>query len=126
MPQVKIKDSSETPTQQIIKQAAKPIQVTDARGRVIRLRKPGILAQFKLVEAVGGKAASNEVYMSMVLPLTYIECIDEAVITLPEDKKDVDWLIELLGDDGISAVIDAIKTNFVEQDAAKTKGELKN
>ena len=35
----------ETPTAQLIAKAAAEVSVTDASGRVISIRKPGILAQ---------------------------------------------------------------------------------
>ncbi|MGC5301786.1 hypothetical protein, partial [Escherichia coli] len=55
-------------TQELIAAAAAEHTVTDASGRVITLRKPGILAQYRLIDALGN-SARNEVYVGMVMPV---------------------------------------------------------
>ena len=45
-------------------------------GRTIGLKKPAVLAQFRLVEVLG-ESAANDVHMGMVLPLMFVVSIDD-------------------------------------------------
>ena len=92
-----------TPADQAIAKAVETATVTDALGRVIVLRKPGVLAQFRLVE-VAGDSAKNEVYMRMILPLIYVTEIAGDPIPIPANKLQLEALITRLDDDGIEAV----------------------
>lgn len=114
-----------TPTEQIIAKAAAEVVITDARGRSITLRKPGVLAQFRLVEALGD-TARNEVYMGMVMPLLYIASIDGEPAFPPTRKSEVEALIQQLDEDGISAISEAVFENFGKSNPDAEKAALKN
>lgn len=124
-----------TPSEELVRQAIQEETVTDARGRKITLRKPGVLAQFKIVEAVGPETAANQTYMQMVNPLIYVGAIDGDDVFLPATKREVEALIQRLDDDGLAAVFAWYMTNIVgpTQDAiamaerqAREKAKLKN
>ncbi len=96
--QVAVNESA--PSAQIIAKANAEAIVTDARGRTIKLKKPGVLAQYRLIEALGD-SAKNEVYMGMVLPLIFISEIDGDVVFQPNTKREVEALIQRLDEEGI-------------------------
>lgn len=112
------------PSDQIVQQANAETTVTDKRGRVIKLKKPGVLAQFRLIEALGD-TAKNTVYMGMVLPLIFVTAIDDDPVYLPASKREVEALIQRLDEDGIDAVLQGVQANFGSEDpeAVKKKSE---
>ncbi len=114
-----------TPTEQIIAKAAAEVVITDPRGRTIKLRKPGVLAQFRLIEALGD-TARNEVYVGMVMPLLYIATIDGEPAFPPSKKSEVEALIQQLDEDGISAISEAVFKNFGQSNPDAEKAALKN
>lgn len=109
----------ETPSAQM--SVATEVTAQDSRGRTFTLKKPPVLAQFRLVEALGGEVAQNQTYMGMVFPLLFITAIDGDPLARPGSKGEVEALIQRLDADGIEAVMTAVQTNFAPptEDAAK-------
>ena len=122
MTQVTINEN--TPAAQAIAKAQATAEVIDERGRIITLKKPGVLAQFRLIEALGD-TAKNEVYMGMVLPLIFVAAIDGDAVVPPTRKSEVEALIQRLDEDGITAVQEGVREHYgastPEQDKAATK-----
>lgn len=114
----------ETPSEQLIKQASAEVTVTDAKGRVITLKKPGVLAQYRLIEILAD-SAKNEVYMGMVLPLIYVSAMDGDAVMQPSCKREVEALIQRLDEEGIAAVMEGVQVNFGRADADGDKEALK-
>ena len=69
-------NAAATASAQAVATAAEIHTVTDARGRTIGLKKPAVLAQFRLVEVLG-ESATNDAYMGKVLPLVFVMSIDD-------------------------------------------------
>ena len=126
-PKITIKPpKGETPSEQIIKQATNEVTITDILNRVILLRKPNPLSQYRIVEAVGN-SAENRVYMAMVLPLIYVASIDGLPVVMINNKQQLEALIQRLDEDGISAVATAVQENFGSSSDQETeKAQLKN
>lgn len=114
-----------TPSEELVKQAAAEVDITDAKGRVIRLKKPGVLAQFRLVEALGD-AAKNEVYVGMVIPLIYVDSIDGAIVPALAQKSHVEALIARLDEEGVAAVLDGVQKHFGKTSPEADRAALKN
>lgn len=112
------------PSDQVIQQANAEVTVTDTRGRVFRLKKPGVLAQFRLIEALG-ETAKNEVYMGMVLPLIFVTAIDDDLVYQPRSKSEVEALIQQIDEDGIAAVMTGVQEHFGKSDPEADKAALK-
>ena len=98
-------------TQQVMAKASEEHLVEDARKRIITLKRPGVLAQYRLVEMVG-ESAKNEVYMGMVLPLIFVAAIDNEPVRMPVNRREIDALIERLEEDGIAAVMKGVQEHF--------------
>ena len=116
---------NETPTEQVIAAAAQEHVVTDSAGRVFKLRKPGVLAQFRLVEALGGETASNPVYMGMVFPLIFVAEISGDPVATPTTKRQVEALIQRLDTDGVNFVAQKVEELFGQQTPDEDKNRLK-
>lgn len=115
---------NESPTTQLIAKAAAHAEVTDSRGRVFRIAKPGILAQFRIIEVMG-KSADIETFRGMVTPLIYIAAIDGDEVSQPINRMQLDALIQRVGDDGLEAVVHGVVKHFGKSDAEAEKAALK-
>lgn len=113
-----------TPSQQFIDKAKAEVVVTDPKGRVIVLKRPGILGQFRLIELLG-ETASNAVYVNMVLPLIYVSSIDGEACSFTS-KRQLEALILQLDEDGLSTVMEGVSTNFGKTNPDADKAALKN
>jgi hypothetical protein len=113
-----------TPSAELLAAAKQEAEVIDARARVIKLRKPGVLAQYRLVETLG-ESASNQVYMGMVLPLIYVASIDGAPVSA-RNKMQIEALIQQLDEDGIKAVMEGVTEHFGNPDPEADKAALKS
>jgi hypothetical protein len=116
---------NQTPSAQVVTKAISATTVTDSAGRTITLKKPGVLAQYRLIEALGD-TAKNEVYMAMAMPLIYVSEIDGDSVILPSTKIQVEALIQRLDEHGIQAVIQGMQENFGKSDPDADKAALKN
>lgn len=114
----------DTPTSEIIGEAAAEHKITDSKGREITLKKPGVLAQYRLVEVVGD-SATNQVYMRMVMPLIYVTDIAGKRIFQPINKAELEAIIGQLDDHGIDAVMTGVLEHFGGRDPDKDKDALK-
>jgi hypothetical protein len=117
-------DRQETPSEQIVKKVAEEFIIEDSNGRKLTLKKPGILAQYRLIEMMGA-SAKNEVYMAWVLPILYVIAIDGKPVPTPAQKSQVEALISRLDDAGVEAVMLAIQEKFGKQDPEADKEALK-
>jgi hypothetical protein len=84
-PKMTIHESAQTPSEQATAKGAKTVTVTDGSGRKLTLKKPNVLAQYDLIEALED-TAKNDVYVAMVLPLIYVANIDGDPV-LPSTTK---------------------------------------
>lgn len=116
--------SNDTPVKMQIVEAAQPqaaeapkdVTVTDARGRVIGIKKPPFLAQFRLTEGLG-QTASNDAYMNMIAPVLYVASINGDPVSTPTTKLQVEAILQRLDEDGYSAVFKGMMEHF---DATKS------
>ena len=85
--------------------------IVKAGERSITLRRPNVLSQYRLVEALGD-AAENRVYLMMCVPLLYVAAIDDAPVLQPRTKLEIEGIIQCLEEDGLQAVQDGIRDHF--------------
>ena len=124
MTKVTIKPRQETPAQEVLAKANEALSFVDALGRTITIKKPGVLAQYRLIEALGD-AAKNETYRVMVLPLLYVTAIGDIYIPPPKTKLEVEALIQQLDEEGIQAVMEHVSQMYGASDPEKDRSDLK-
>lgn len=91
------------------------VDLTAANGKKIKIKRPHVLAQYRLVEALG-EAAESRVYLRMCIPLLYVAAIDGVDVHAPNNKREVEGLISRLDEAGIAAVSEAIEAHFAGKD----------
>lgn len=111
------------PSDQLV-QMKTTADITDERGRVITLTKPGVLAQFRQVEMLG-QTASNPAYMQMVFPLLFVSAIDGDPVQITT-KRELEALIQRLDEPGLMAVEKGMMENWGKQDPDADKAAIKN
>ncbi|CRX54280.1 TPA: hypothetical protein PXO57_002663 [Yersinia enterocolitica] len=80
-------------------------QVTDSRGRVIKIRELNALQEARIVCAAGAEYAINFMYMNMyVMPAAAVESIDGDEYSVPMNSAQIDSILTVLGKDGLLAV----------------------
>ena len=97
-------------------QEAAAIEVTAANGKRIKIKRPPVLAQYRLVEALGD-AAESRVYLRMCIPLLWVAAIDDVAVHAPTSKMQVEGLIARLDEAGIAAVTEGIEKHFADNDS---------
>jgi hypothetical protein len=120
-PTLKVND---TPSEQVVAQAKAEVTITDEQGRSIVLRKPPILAEYRIVEAMGD-SAMNAVYHAMVAPLIFVSSINGDEVELPTTKRQIEALIQRLDHDGIKAVNKSVQENWGVKDPEAEKDSRK-
>jgi len=109
---------------ELIKRAEKTHEIIDDLGRIITLRKPGMLAQYRFVEMLG-RSADSESFMNMTMPLRYVIGIDDDDKVACGTRRELDALIQRLGEEGVTAVMKGVNEQFAPASAEEEKSELK-
>lgn len=125
MPKVTVHDVNnpppvETPTQKIVRAANDPVEVVDATGRVIVIKKLTPVERLRMLKLIGGQ---NEHYMGMAALAYLVASIDGSPVTKPTSELQIEARIQQLGDDGIDAIAKGA-AEFAEDGAGVD--ELKN
>jgi hypothetical protein len=113
-----------TPSEQVVAAASEQFVATDSLGRTIVLKKPGVLAQFDLVEALGD-LAKNDVYRIMCIPSIYVVSIDGIVAPPPNNRTQMRALISRLGEEGFAAIRQAINERFPQEEDGEDEEAVK-
>ncbi len=107
-----------------VDQKPKFVSIQDSRGRTIQLRNLDPLQKSRIVMAVGGDLASNQVYMgAFALPAASVVYIDDVGFGLPQTLKQVDAVLAELGAEGMEAIENHM---MAEYKAAQEKQEAES
>ena len=112
------------PAAQMIRMGMAPMDVTDATGRVITLKRPMGLDNLKFAKAAGG-AGLNELYLAECAHLKYVKAIDGVAVVCPGTEAELDALYVRLGDEGNVAAQLGVYEHFMAKPSDE-KEELKN
>lgn len=92
---------------------AKPgAEVTDVRGRKIKIRKLSPLDRMHLFEVLGPTLSENAMYLGYVMSAACVEAIDGDFEGFPTSKIRVEAMVGKLGEEGLEAVSKAYRDNF--------------
>ena len=98
----------ETPSSRIVSEANTIIEATDPRGRVIKAQRINSLDRMRLFKALGPALSANAQYLGMATLARMVIEVDGAPLPIPRNEAMVEAAIGTLGDDGISAIGEAI------------------
>jgi hypothetical protein len=125
MVRVTVNAADDSPAARLVAAASQPVEVVDALGRTITLKKPAPLARLDFAKAAGG-AEINQLYLAEVMHLPYVAAIDGAIVVTPASEGELRALYARLGDDGNEAAQLGVLEHFSPKPRAEAETELKN
>jgi hypothetical protein len=91
------------------------IEIEDSRGRKLILKRPNVLAQYRLVRTLGAEAAANPTYVGMLMPLLFLQQLDGNPVSLAS-QREIDLAIQQLDEDGLMALTEGVAEHFTPKD----------
>jgi len=102
-------------------------QVRDASGRVITLRELDPVQESRLTVAVGPEMAINVMYMNMyAFPAAAVADIDGEEYPLPQNPKQIESMLAILGKNGLKAVSSFLRVRSKDDEDEATETAAKN
>lgn len=109
-------EMKETPSQVVADAANGTAFAMDAKGRRITVSRLDALQYYRLTKAMGS-AASNQAAMDFAMIAATVRKIDVTQFPIPTTERDVEFMIQQLGFDGINAAgIALAKLNGQDQE----------
>lgn len=112
-------DYAETPTGAIVAAGKRIVETTDALGRRLTVKFLTARDRMMLAKVIGGELAKNEVYLGYATLAWAVVELDngsgEEPRIMPMVKaSEVEFLVERLGDEGLTAIGAVYKTQFAD------------
>ena len=82
--------------------------VKDKAGRVLELRRVGVLEQLRLFKALGPELSENRAYMGLARVAAAVAMVDCVPLPFPAHEAGIEAALERLGEDGVEAVGQAL------------------
>ena len=102
-------------------------QVRDAAGRLITLRELDPVQESRLTVAVGPEMAMNVMYMNMyAFPVAAVADIDGDEYPVPQNPKQIEGMLAILGKSGLKAVTSWLREKSKEEEDEATETAAKN
>ena len=95
--------------------------VIDKSGRVLELRRFGVLEQLRLFKSLGAELSENRAYMGLARIAASVSMIDGVPMMFPSHEAAVEAILERLGEDGVD-VVSAVLVEETEQKMADEAG----
>lgn len=99
---------SDTPSARLVAAAQAAPTVTDARGRVLALRKLNALDKLRLFKAAGPVLAQNQPWLGMAVLACSVAAIDDVPVPAPVTEGQIETLVSRLGDQGLAVIAAAL------------------
>ncbi|UXO70830.1 hypothetical protein [Pantoea dispersa] len=116
----------ETPSA-VAESPIKSDQVRDASGRIITLRELDPVQESRLTVAVGPEMAINVMYMNMyAFPAAAVADIDGEEYPLPQNPKQIEGMLAILGKNGLKAVSTSLRARSKDEEDGATETAAKN
>ena len=78
--------------------------VQDKAGRVIALRRLGVVEQLRLFKVLGPELAENRAYVGLARVAAAVAALDGIPVPFPAGEAGIEAVLERLGEDGVEAV----------------------
>lgn len=98
--------------------------ITDRIGRKLKIAEPSILAEARLVRAMGDGANNQAFMVGYVLPACMVTSIDGTDLDFPMTEAQVDAAIKIVGREGIAAVMAHVVSSSKES-RGEDAGDIK-
>lgn len=104
MAKAKVRPSSDaSPSNEVIRSAHEEAEEVSNDGRVIRTRKLSPRRRMQVFAGIGPELSQNQQYWGTAMLAAAVVAIDGETITPPNTRREIEALVERLGDDGLLA-----------------------
>ncbi|MBS0883325.1 hypothetical protein JK231_22285 [Pantoea sp. JGM49] len=101
-------------------------QVRDTAGRLITLRELNPVQESRLTVAIGPEMDMNVMYMNMyAFPVAAVADIDGDEYTVPQNPKQIEGMLAILGKSGLKAVTSWLREKSKEEEDEATETAAK-
>ncbi len=100
-----------TPTELIVANANKTLQILDNSGRNLTVRHINALDRLRLLKAAGPALSQNDAWLNMAALAISIVDINGVPRPTPTNERQVEAAVAELGDCGLSAIADALRSD---------------
>ena len=118
--------AAETPSETMVKSAIRTGEGTDARGRVIGVRRLSPLDRMRLFAAAGPELSKNEQWIGAAALAASCCSIDGDQVPKPASRLQIEALVERLDEDGLQAIADVYRNTFGFGEDTDTAESAKN
>jgi hypothetical protein len=112
MAKATIRTASESPSEQVTKAASAIEQITDSLGRRIGVVKPSALARYRVLKMLGAGNSGNQHVLGYAMLACSVREIDGQNVFAPNSEREIEALIDRLGDEGLAAVGQCMAEKF--------------
>lgn len=82
--------------------------VKDKAGRVIELRRLGVVEQLRLFKLLGPELAENRAYVGLARVAAAVASVDGVPVPFPAGEAGIEAVLERLGDEAVEIVAAAL------------------
>lgn len=94
-----------TPTQEIVAAGTQDaVEKTDTRGRALKIRKLSVVTQMRIARVLGAELSKNDTYKALASLAFCVIAIDGEAVASPVNVREVEFMIERLGEDGVRTI----------------------
>lgn len=117
---------NELPTAAVVPATLSSHQVKDAKGRLLTMRELDPVQESRLTVAVGPEMAMNVMYMNLyAFPVAAVAEIDGDEYPVPQNPRQVETLLAILGKHGLKAATGWLRER-AREDEDITEAAAKN
>jgi hypothetical protein len=98
-----VKSGAASPSGQVIASQQQEFSATDAKGRLIVLRRPSTWEKFQLPRVLGADSL-NPGWMFQAQMIQHVKQIGDDTDVFFRSERDIKAIVETLGDDGLETV----------------------
>ena len=92
-----------------------PETVQDNAGRVIELRRLGVVEQLRLFKVLGPELSENRAYVGLARVAAAVAAVDGVPVPFPASEAGIEAVLERLDEKGVEAVAAVLTGPAVEQ-----------
>lgn len=97
-----------SPTATILQDAGRTIDIIDAYGRRITVRRLNVLDRLRLFKAAGPELSRNETWLGLAMLACSVSAIDDVPMPAPVNELQIEAAVSRLGEVGIAAAAEAL------------------
>lgn len=92
------------PSAEVVRSANQDIEVTSKDGRRLTVRSLTPRKRMNVFAAIGPELSANQSYWGVAMLAVAVISIDGESVTTPNTRREIEALVDRLGDDGLFAV----------------------